>query len=146
MNQRGLCGPAGPSKATVIWALLLSVLFVAGGAGADEKYGMPSESEARRQARAGSWPTSEQLVRIESLTKQEDMLFVNGESYVLRTQTRFEDEGGSRIGFQQIPVGAKVELHYHMGSRLEDSGYGPNTRILTKLRIVEPPPKKKSAP
>jgi hypothetical protein len=146
MNQRGVFSPAGPRKGTVIWTLLLSVLWCAGGVGADEKYGMPSESEARRQGHAGAWPTSEQIVRIESLSRQEDMLIVNGEAFVVKNQARFEDEGGARIDIRRIPLGAKVELQYHMGSRLEDSGYGPNTRILTKLRIVEPPPKKTPAP
>ena len=68
---------------------------------------------------------------------------MNGEPFVLKRQTRFEDERGSKIGLEDIPLGGKVEVQYHKGSRLEESGYGPETKILTRIRLIQPPPGKK---
>lgn len=146
MNHRKLCWPRKTCKGILAGAVGLAVLFASQGVGANEKYGMPSEAEARQQGYTSTSPSAEQSVRLESLRKQEDRLFVNGEPFVLPRQMRVEDERGARIGLEDIPLGAQIVLHYRRGSRLEDSGYGPETKILTKIRMVEPPPKKKPVP
>jgi hypothetical protein len=123
--------------------LLFTVVFAWGGVGASEKYGMPSEDQARRQGYLGSGTGTEQVARVSSLRVQEDRLFVNGEPFILKRQTRFEDERGVRIGLQDIPLGAGIELEYQTGSDREESGYGPEAKILTRIRIVQPPQGKK---
>jgi len=143
MNHRERRWSRKAGKTLVFGFLIFAVTLAWGGVGANEKYGMPSEEEAHRQGYTGSGGTAEQLAWVESLRKQEDRLFVNGEPFVLERQTRFEDKRGARIGLEDIPLGAKIEVQYRMGSRLEDSGYGPETKILTRIRIIQPPAGKK---
>jgi hypothetical protein len=109
------------------------------GVGADERYGMPSEGEAHRQGDSKTGTAVEQGTWVKSLRMHEDRLFLNGEPFVLEQETRFEDQRGGRIGLQDIPRGARVEVQYRTGSRLEESRYGPETKILTRLRVVELP-------
>jgi len=113
------------------------------GVGASERYGMPSEEEAHRQGYTDTGGTAEQVAWVKSLSTQEDRLFVNDEPFVLKRQTRFEDERGARIRLEDIPLGARIEVQYRTGSRLEESGYGPEVKILTRIRLVQPPPGKK---
>ena len=87
--------------------------------------------------------TAEQVAWVKSLRKQEDRLFVNDEPFVLKRETRFEDERGAKIRLEDIPLGARIEVQYRTGSRLEESGYGPEVKILTRIRLVQPPPGKK---
>ena len=102
---------------------------------------MPSEQEARHDTGRGS--TVETVILVSSLRTQEDRLFVNEEPFVLKRQTRIEDERGAKIHVEDIPYGAQIEMRYRTGSTLEDSGDGPDARILTRIRIVELPEKKK---
>ncbi len=146
MNLRGLGRSKKLRRAFLAGVLLLAVAFAREGPGASEKYGMPSEDEARRYGYTGSGRTGEQLARVRSLATQEDRLFVNGEPFVLKRQTRFEDERGARIRLEEIPAGAQIAIEYRTGSNLEDSGYGPEAKILTRVRIVAPPPQQKPAP
>ena len=81
--------------------------------------------------------------------------YVDGEKrYILAPQglqagdrvmsgTGVEIRPGNALPLKDIPLGAKIEVQYHMGSRLEESGYGPETRILTRIRLLQPPPGKK---
>jgi len=143
MNHRGLCGSRKTGKTLLFGFLIFAVMLAWEGVGASERYGMPSEEVARRDGHAGTGATAEQVAWVKSLRTQEDRLFVNGEPFVLKRQTRFEDERGAKIGLKDIPLGAKIEVRYHMGSRLEESGYGPEAKILTKIRLIQPPPGKK---
>jgi hypothetical protein len=67
---------------------------------------------------------------------------VNGEPFVLKRQTRIEDERGAKIRLEDIPLGAQIDVRYRTGSTLEDSGDGPDVRILTRIRIVRLPERK----
>jgi hypothetical protein len=111
--------------------------------GASEKRGMPSEEEAYRNGGyAAGGTSSEEVVWVKSLRKQEDRLFVNGEPFVLKRETRLEDEGGMRIRLEEIPLGSQIEVQYRTGMTLENSGYSPETKVLTRIRLLEPPPGK----
>jgi len=139
MSHRGRCLSRKTGKIILFGFLIFAVTLAWEAVGASEKYGMPSEEEAHRQGYTGKGGTAEQLSRVESLHKQEDRLFVNGEPFVLERQTRFENERGARIGLKDIPLGARIEVQYRTGSRLEESGYGPETKILTRIRLIQRP-------
>jgi hypothetical protein len=126
--------------------LLIAVTMAWGEASANEKAGMPSERKALQERYAGSGAATETVARVESIRTHEDRLFLNGEPYILKRATRFEDEDGVRIGLEDIPLGAQLEVEYRTGSGLEESGYGPDMKILTKVRIVQPPPRKQPVP
>ena len=140
-NQEGcLAGTNIVKRKTFCVTLLVFVfLFCVGPVGASERYGMPSEQAAQHYAGGGA--TVEQVFQVSSLRKQEDRLFVNGEPFVLKRQTRVEDERGAKIRMDDIPLGAQIELTYRTGSTLEDSGDGPDARILTRIRILRLPEK-----
>jgi hypothetical protein len=146
MNHRGRCRPRRTGRTLLFGFLLLGVMFAWEEVGASERYGMPSEQEAQRQGHKGTGATAEQVAWVKSLRKQEDRLFVNGEPFVLKHQTRFEDQRGARIRLEDIPLGARIQVQYRTGSRLEESGYGPEAKILTRIRLVQPPAGKKPAP
>jgi hypothetical protein len=146
MDQQGRCRSRKAGKILPFGFLIFAVMLAWEGVGASERYGMPSEEEAHRQGYTGTGGTAEQLEWVKSLRKQEDRLFVNGEPFVLERETRFEDERGARIGLENIPLGARIEVQYRTGSRLEESAYGPEVKILTRIRLVKPPPGKKPAP
>jgi hypothetical protein len=143
MNHRGRCRSRKAGKTFLFGFLIFAVMIAWNGVGASERYGMPSEEEAHRNGDTGTGGTAEQVAWVKSLRTQEDRLFVNGEPFVLKHQTRFENERGARIGLEDIPLGARIEVQYCTGSRLEESGYGPEVKILTRIRLVQPPPGKK---
>ncbi len=142
MNHRGPHRSKRAGREILAGILLFVLLLAWKGVGANEKYGMPSEEEARRLGYTNTNASAERVVWLESLIQQEDRLFVNGEPFVLEHRTRFENERGGKIRLGDIPFGAQIELQYHMGSRLEDSGYGPKDKILTRVRLLQPPPRK----
>ena len=146
MNHRGLHRSREARREILVGVLLFAFMLAWTGVKANEKYGMPSEEEARRLGYTSSRASAEQVAWVESLVQQEDRLIVNGEPFVLEHQTRFENERGAKIRLKDIPLGAQIEVQYHMGSRLEDSGYGPKDKILTRVRLLQPPPRKKPAP
>ena len=121
--------------------LAFAFAFCCGAVGASERYGMPSEQEARHDTGGGS--TVEEVAWVSSLRKQEDRLFLNGEPFVMKRQTRIEDERGAKIRIEDIPYGAQIEVQYRTGSTLEDSGDGPDAKVLTRIRIVQLPEKNK---
>lgn len=145
MNKADLSVSRKAGTGLLAGALLLAVMLAWDGAGASEQYGMPSEQEARGQAYTGG-SSFEQVARVKSLRKEEDRLFVNGEPFVLKSETRIEDEKGRRIGIEDIPLGAQVEMQVQTGSTLENSGYGPEAKILTRMRVVQPRQGKKPVP
>lgn len=119
--------------------LVLAVVFSCETVGASESYEMPGESEAYRNAYTGTGESFQEVAWVKSLRRQEDRVFLNGEAFVLRRETRIEEEQGGRIRLEDIPVGAQIEVWYRTGSTLEDSGYGPKTRILSRIRVLEAP-------
>ncbi len=123
--------------------LMVSVALVLGWSevSANERTGMPSERQALEERYAGTGAGTDAVARVQSLRRHEDRLFVNGEPYILKSTTRFEDEDGFQIGLEDIPLGAQIEVEYRTGSGLEESGYDPGTKILTKIRIVQAPHK-----
>jgi hypothetical protein len=143
MKNRGSSSRGKTEKVLFGGILLFAVLFCCRAVGADEEYGMPSEQEARQHGYTSAEPEVEQVVGVESIRKEEDRLFLNGEPFVLKRDTRFLDERGARIQLEDIPLGARIEVKYHKGSGLEDSGYGPEEKLLTTIRLVQPPPGKK---
>jgi len=143
MNHRERCWSRKAGKAFLFGFLISAVMLAWQGVGASERYEMPSEDEAHRNGYTGTGATAEQVAWVKSLRKQEDRLFVNGEPFVLKRQTRFEDERGAKIGLEDIPLGARIEVQYRTGSRLEESGYGPEAKILTRIRLLQLPPGKK---
>ena len=146
MNHPGGCRSDKTGMRLFIGFLALAVVLVWGEASASEKTGMPSEQKALQERYAGSGAGTETIARVKSLRRHEDRLFLNGEPYVLKRTTRVEDEEGARIDLEEIPLGAQIEVEYRTGSRLEESGYGPDTKILTKIRLVQPPPRTQPAP
>ncbi len=144
MNHRERCRSRKAGKIFLFGFLIFAVMLVWEGVGASERHEMPSEDQAHRNGYTGTGATVEQVAWVKSLRKQEDRLFVNGEPFVLKRQTRFEDERGAKIGLEEIPMGAQIEVQYRTGSTLEDSGYGPEAKILTRIRVVQVPEKKKS--
>jgi hypothetical protein len=123
--------------------VLLAVLSLCGTAVASEQYGMPSEAEAHRNAYTSGGSSFEEVAWVKSLRRQEDMLFLNGEPFVLNRETRIEEERGGMIRLEDIPTGAQIEVRYRTGSTLEDSGYGPESKILTRIRVLQVPEGKK---
>jgi hypothetical protein len=107
---------------------------------------MPSEREARGDSDGGGGSTFEQVVRVKSLRKQEDRLFVNEEPFFLKRETLIEDEKGRKIGLGDVPLGAEIEMRVQTGSTLEDSSYGPEARILLRIQVVQSTPRTKRAP
>jgi hypothetical protein len=145
MNNRGLHRSHKARKGVFAGVLLFAALLSWEGVRAGEKYGMPSEQEAHQCGHLNTGTKAEQVAWVKSLRKQEDRLFVNGEPFVLERETRFEDHRGTRISLQDIPLGAQIEVQYRTGLGLENSGYGPETKILTRIRLVQSPPGKKPA-
>lgn len=143
MNPLGRCRSRKAGKTFLFGFLIFAVMIAWNGVGASERYGMPSEEEAHRQGYTDTGGTAEQVAWVKSLRKQEDRLFVNDEPFVLNRETRFEDDRGAKIRLEDIPLGARIEVQYRTGSRLEESGYGPEVKILTRIRLVQPPPGKK---
>lgn len=128
----------------VLPALLAFVVVISWGtAVASEQYGMPSEAEAHRNAYTSAGSSVEEVACVDSLRRQEDMLFLNGEPFALDRETRIEGERGGTIRPEDIPIGAQIEVWYRTGSTLEDSAYGPETKILTRIRVLEVPEGKK---
>ena len=100
---------------------------------------MPSELEARQHAYTATETVVERIGQVESVRREEDRLFLNGEPFVLRGRIPIENERGAGIRLEDIPLWAWIEVKYHRGSALEDSGYGPEDKILTGIRLVRPP-------
>jgi hypothetical protein len=145
MNHRRLHGSCKACKGMLAGVLLFTAVLGWEAVGASEKRGMPSEEEAYRYGYASEGMRHEQVAWVKSLRKHEDRLFVNGEPFVLKRQTRFEDERGAKIGLEDIPAGAQIEVEYRTGLSLENNGHPPETKVLTRIRILEPPPGKKPA-
>ncbi len=125
------------SRVAVIGAVLLLFLVLSVvNLTAREKDGMPSELASR-------WPMytgerfDEQQVIIKSLKTQEDRLYVNDEPFVLTHQTSIVDERGRRLRPGSIWVGWLVELRYRTGQKSEARSYGPDEKVLVRMRVLK---------
>ncbi len=118
--------------AFLLLSLVLSVLNLT----AREKDGMPSELAARWPMYAGERFNEEQVI-IKSLEAQEDRLYVNDEPFVVTHRTLIVDERGRRLRPGSIWVGWLVELRYRAGQESEARAYGPDGRVLVRMRVLK---------
>lgn len=125
------------SRVAVVGAVLLLFLVLSVvNLTAREKDGMPSELASR-------WPMytgerfDEQQVIIKSLKTQEDRLYVNDEPFVLTHQTSIVDERGRRLRPGSSWVGWLVELRYRTGQKSEARSYGPDEKVLVRMRVLK---------
>jgi len=116
--------------------LLLLTATIGFTAAAREKDAVPSELEAR-------WPTylgerfAEDQVIVKSLRASEDRLYVNEDPFVLTDQTSIVDERGRRLRPGSIWVGWLVELRYRTGRKSEARVYGPDEKVLVRMRVLK---------
>jgi hypothetical protein len=118
--------------ACILWFLASSVVDL----NARERDGMPSERRARWPLYLGQRLNEEQVI-VKSLRTQEDRLYVNEEPFVLTHQTSFVDERGRRLRPGSLWVGWLVELHYRTGEKSESHAYGPDQKVLVRMRVLE---------
>ncbi len=131
----------GPRIGVVAALLLLPVLFSSGyTAAARERDVMPSEREARWPMYLGETFQEDQVI-IQSLKTHEDRLYVNDEPFVLTNQTSIVDERGRRLRPGSLWVGWLVELRYRTGKRSEVRAYGPDEKVLVRMRVLKRLPK-----
>lgn len=119
-----------------VGVLLLFMVSVRHAVAARERDRMPSELEAR-------WPMytverfDEEQVIVTSLKAHEDRLYVNDEPFVVTHQTSIVDERGRRLRPGCIWVGWLVELRYRTGEKSEGRGYGPDEKVLVRMRVLK---------
>ncbi len=118
--------------AFLLLSLVLSVLNLT----AREKDGMPSELAARWPMYAGE-RFNEMQVIVKSLEAQEDRLYVNDEPFVVTHRTLIVDERGRRLRPGSIWVGWLVELRYRTGQKSEAHAYGPDEKVLVRMRVLK---------
>lgn len=136
-NQRVLVGVIRPRLVVVVAAsfLLFLVLCVVN-LTAREQGGMPSELASRWPMYTGERFDEVQVI-IKSLKSQEDRLFVNDEPFVVTHHTLIVDERGRRLGPGSIWVGWLVELRYRTGQKSEARSYGPDEKVLVRMRVLK---------
>ena len=125
-----------PRVAAVGAVLLLFLVLGVVNLTATEKDGMPSELASRWSMYTGE-RFDEAQVFIKSLKSQEDRLYVNDEPFVLTHQTSFVDERGRKLRPGSIWVGWLVELRYRTGQKSEARAYGPDDKILVRMRVLK---------
>lgn len=135
-KQRALADIIGP-RTFVIGAILL--LFLVLGVvhlTALEEEGLLSELAARWPKYAGERFDEEQVI-VKSLKSQEDRLYVNDEPFVVTRQSKIVDERGRRLRPGSIWVGWLVELRYRTGQKSEARAYGPDEKVLVRMRVLK---------
>ncbi len=125
-----------PRIAVVGAFLLLSLVLSVVNLTAREKDGMPSELAARWPMYAGERFNEEQVI-IKSLEAEEDRLYVNDEPFVVTHRTLIVDERGRRLRPGSIWVGWLVELRYRTGQKSEARAYGPDEKVLVRMRVLK---------
>jgi hypothetical protein len=103
---------------------------------AREKDAMPSEREACWPTYLGESFTEDQVI-VKSLRTSEDRLYVNEEPFALTHQTSIVDEKGRRLRPGSIWVGWLVELSYRTGQKSEARAYGPDEKVLVRMRVLK---------
>jgi hypothetical protein len=136
-NQRALVDVIRLRLVVVVAAsfLLFLVLCVVD-LTAREQDGMPSELASRWPMYTGERFDEEQVI-IKSLKSREDRLYVNDEPFVVTHQTLIVDERGRRLRPGSIWVGWLVELRYRTGQKSEARSYGPDEKVLVRMRVLK---------
>jgi hypothetical protein len=98
--------------------------------------GMPNELAARWPMYTGEKFDEEQVI-IKSLKSQEDRLYVNDKPFVVTHETSIVDERGRRLRPGNVWVGCLVELRYRTGQESEARAYGPDEKVLVRMRILK---------
>jgi hypothetical protein len=135
LNQKGPID-SRPRAAVVGAVLLLLLASCVVNLTANEKDGMPSELASRWTMYTGERFDEAQVI-IKSLKSQEDRLYVNDEPYVVTHQTKILDERGRKLRPGSIWVGWLVELHYRTGRKSEAPSYGPDEKVLVRMRVLK---------
>jgi hypothetical protein len=119
-------------------ASFLFVLTVTIGSAVDARVrcAMPSERAARWTRNLGEKFTEDQVI-VKSLRTSEDRLYVNEEPFVLTHKTSIVDERGRRLRPGIIWVGWLVELRYRTGQKSEARAYGPDEKVLLRMRVLK---------
>jgi hypothetical protein len=135
-NQRALSDIIRPRIAVVGAVLLLFLASSVVNLTAREKDGVPSELAARWPMYTGERFDEEQVI-VKSLKSQEDRLYVNDEPFVVTHQSKIVDERGRRLRPGSIWVGWLVELRYRTGQKSEARSYGPDEKVLVRMRVLK---------
>lgn len=112
--------------------LVLSVVNLT----ARENDGMPGELAARWPMYVGERFDEEQVI-VKSLKSLEDRLYVNDEPFIVTHQTLIVDERGRKLRPGSIWVGWLVELRYRTGQKSEARAYGPDDKVLVRMRVLK---------
>ena len=136
MAQRGDTALVRRRNRLVASLLLFLIATVGSTANAREKDEMPSEREARWPLYLGESLTEDQVI-VKSLRTSEDRLYVNEEPFVLTHQTAIVDERGRKLRPGSIWVGWLVELRYRTGQKSEARVYGPDEKVLVRMRVLK---------
>jgi hypothetical protein len=135
-NQRVSADNIRPRVAVVGAVLLLFLASSVVNLTAREKDGVPSELAARWPLYTGERFHEEQVI-VKSVKSQEDRLYVNDEPFVVTHQSRIVDERGRRLRPGSIWVGWLVELRYRTGQKSEARSYGPDEKVLVRMRVLK---------
>jgi hypothetical protein len=136
MRQKGNGVFAGQRNRLVASFLLFLTATIGFTVEAREKDAMPSEREARWPTYLGESLTEDQVI-VKSLRTSEDTLYLNEEPFVLTHQTSIVDEKGRRLRPGSIWVGWLVEVRYRTGQKSEARAYGPDEKVLVRMRVLK---------
>jgi len=136
MQKQGAPVDIRPRVAAVVAVLLLLLGLGVVTLTAFEKDGVRGELAARWPMYAGERFDEEQVI-IKSLKSREDTLYVNEEPFVITHQTSIVDERGRRLRPGNIWVGWLVELRYRTRQKSEARAYGPDEKILLRMRVLK---------
>jgi hypothetical protein len=118
------------------WTLLALTASAGHAVAARERDSVTSELEARWPTYTGERFNQNQMI-VKSLRSHEDRLYVNDEPFVVTHQTLIVDERGRRLRPGCIWVGWLVEVQYRTGERSEGRGYGPDEKVLVRMRVLK---------
>jgi|GEM_PF-3197248 len=124
-------------RAAVVGAVLL--LFLTSSVvnlTAREKDSMPSELASRWPMYTGERFDEAQVI-VKSIKSQEDRLYVNDEPFVVTHQSKIVDERGRKLRPGSMWVGWLVELRYRTGQKSEARSYGPDEKVLVRMRVLK---------
>jgi hypothetical protein len=125
-----------PRAVVVVSVIVLFLVLGVVNMTAEEEDGMPSELASRWPMYTGERFDEAQVI-VKSIKSQEDRLFVNDEPYVVTHQTKILDERGRRLRPGSFWVGWLVELHYRTGQKSEARSYGPDEKVLVRMRVLK---------
>ncbi len=80
---------------------------------------------------------------LQSLKKQENLLILNGETFVFNDRLRVKDVNGERIRLKDLSIGTRIGIQYSYGLTDSDSHNGPKENILMKIWVIKKSAKRK---